>query len=74
MASRIKRRIGNLNDRELQAWLDAALSGMQRHLDEYMRTDEVAHLGEMLIAETPVAAVIADMVTRHEARRQEGLA
>lgn len=73
LAARTKRRIGNLNDRELRAWLDTALSGMQRHLDEYTRTDEVAHLGEMLIASTPIAAVLDDMLKRHEARRQEGL-
>jgi hypothetical protein len=74
LAARTKRRIANLSDREEMEWLDAALSGVQRHLDEYRKTGEVAHLGEMIIAETPIAAVLDDMVKRHEARRQEGLA
>jgi hypothetical protein len=71
-AARTKRRIAGLSDREEMEWLDAALSGMQHHLDEYRRSGELAHLGEMVIASTPIGAVLDDMVKRHEARRQEG--
>jgi hypothetical protein len=74
IAARTQRRVRRLDDRTLLGWLEAALSGMCRHLDEYRKTDEVAHLGEIMIADTSVAVVLAELEIRHQARKQEGLA
>jgi hypothetical protein len=46
---------------------------MQRHLDMYRKTEEPAHLGEILLANYQLQLVVDELNERHEARRQEGL-
>jgi hypothetical protein len=70
---RAMRRVRKVGDADLEAWLDVALPGLMRQWDEYKRTREVAHLGEMIIAETTLSAALPELYSRQQARIQEGL-
>jgi hypothetical protein len=73
VVDRAQRRVKKLGDRELADWAEAAIPGMQRHLDLYRKTEEPAHLGEILLANYQLQLVVDELNERHEARRQEGL-
>lgn len=70
---RAQKRVKRLGDRELLDWMDVALPGMQRHLDEYRTTRDPAHLGEIGIAEMTFTAVLGELMERHLAAAEEGL-
>jgi hypothetical protein len=70
---RARRRVKRVGDADLEAWLDVALPGLMRQWDEFKRTREVAHLGEMIIGETTLAAALPELYDRYQAKIQEGL-
>lgn len=72
--ARARRRIARMGDAELLSWADAAIPGMQRHLEEYRRTGDEAHLIELGIADMQFSLVLTELTDRHAARRDEGLA
>ena len=61
---RIQRRIEGMSEGELVSWLEAALPGMQRHLEQYQRTKNADHLGELAIAEMTANVVITELMSR----------
>lgn len=71
-AARAAKRVRKMSDHSLLDWLEGALTGMYHHLDEYRKSEEVAHIGEMMIADVTLGAVLTEIRLRHEARRQEG--
>jgi hypothetical protein len=70
---RAMKRVKMVSDGDLEAWMDVALPGLMRQWDDFKRSREVAHLGEMIIAETTLAAALPEMYDRYQARIQEGL-
>lgn len=71
--ARTQKRLRKMADRELLDWAEVAIPGMQRHLDAYRRTDEDAHLMELSYSELQLNLVLTELLTRHSARREEGL-
>lgn len=61
---RAKRRIAKMSRTELIDWFEAAIGGMQRHMEEYRRTRDEAHLGELEIAETNMCLVLFELMDR----------
>ena len=72
-ADRARQRVKKCDDQFLADWLNSALSGMQHHLDQYRMTGEVAHLHEIALGDITLAAVVAELIIRQEAKRQESL-
>lgn len=72
-AERAKRRVAKMSERELLDWLDGALMGMAHHLDEYRRSGEIAHLGEMAIGDMSVGVVLTELIRCAQAKQEEGL-
>jgi hypothetical protein len=53
-----------MTDGNLLTWLEAAIPGMQRHLEQYIKTRNVDHLGELAIAEMTANMVITELMVR----------
>lgn len=53
-----------MSDGQLIAWLEAAIPGMQRHLEQYISTRKLDHLGELAIAEQTANLVITELLMR----------
>lgn len=70
---RTQRRVRKMSERELLAWAEVAIPGIQRHLDYYTRTNDAAHLMEMSFAEMQLNLVVTELMLKHDARREEGL-
>lgn len=69
---RAKRRIARMSRAELLDWADTAIAGMQRHLEEYRRTRDEAHMGELEIAETNLCLVLFELMDRQKQARDPG--
>lgn len=61
---RAQRRVEGMSDGELLGWLESAIPGMQRHLEQYQRTRIPDHLGELAIAEMSANVVITELMSR----------
>lgn len=61
---RASKRIRQLSKTDLMAWLDVAIPGMERHLEMYRRSGDVAHLGELALAEMTVSMVVSELLER----------
>lgn len=72
--ARARRRVARMADSALLDWADVAVPGMQRHLDCYRRTGSDAHLTELAFAEMQFSLVLTEIMDRHAARAEEGLA
>jgi hypothetical protein len=66
-----RKRVKMMSRRELVDWLDMALSGAQRHLDDYRRTGDTASLGEINIGLTAINLVVDELVLHAEAEAEE---
>lgn len=62
--AKIQRRVHGMSDGDLLTWLDAAIPGMQRHLEQYIRTRNLDHLGELAIAEMTANMVVTELMVR----------
>jgi hypothetical protein len=62
--ARAQARVKTMTPESLISWLDAALPGMMHHFDDYRRTGEVAHLGEMAMAHMNAGVVIDELLER----------
>jgi hypothetical protein len=69
---RIERRVQGMTEGELLAWLEVAIPGMQRHLEQYQRTRNPDHLGELAIAEMTAGVVVTTLMTRKFPAAVEG--
>lgn len=69
--SRTEQRIKNMSEGQLISWLEVALPGMQRHLEAYVRSRSLDHLGELAIAETTANLVVTEMLERKFAQQSE---
>lgn len=70
---RTRKRIAKMSPRDLVSWAEVAIFGMQRHLDEYRRSDDEAHLMELAFAEMQFNLVVTELVAEKQARKDEGL-
>jgi hypothetical protein len=61
---RAYKRIEQLSKADLMAWLEVAIPGMERHLEMYRRTGDVAHLGELALAEMTVNLVVSELMKK----------
>lgn len=61
---RAQRRVKKLPTADLLAWLEVAIPGMQRQLETYQRTGDIAYLGELGIAEMTVSMVVSELIDR----------
>jgi hypothetical protein len=61
---RAHKRIERLSKADLMAWLEVAIPGMERHLEMYRRTGDVAHLGELALAEMTVNLVVSELMKK----------
>lgn len=61
---RIQRRVSGMSESQMLEWLEAAIPGMQRHLEQYQRTKKKDHLGELAIAEMTANLVITELMSR----------
>lgn len=66
---RIKKRIASLNTSELLDWANLAVSGMMRHLDDFRRSPDEAHLGEVSLAAVTMGFVCDELAERTRARK-----
>jgi hypothetical protein len=62
--AKIQRRVHGMTDGELISWLEAAIPGMQRHLEQYVKTKNLDHLGELGIAEMTANMVVTELMVR----------
>lgn len=58
MLARIQKRVRMMPPDDLLSWADTAASGMQRHLDDFRRTGDTAHLAEIRLAAVSMDAVV----------------
>jgi hypothetical protein len=61
---RAQARIRRMSSNDLLDWLDVALSGMMRHLENYRRSGDFAHLAELGLAEMTVNMVMSELTDR----------
>ena len=61
---RIKRRIASLSTPELMDWANLAVSGMMKHLDDFRRSPDETHLGEVSLAAVTLGYVVDDLAER----------
>jgi hypothetical protein len=67
---RIRRRIASLSTPELLDWANLAVSGMMRHLDDFRRSPDEAHLAEVKLAAVTLDYVVDDLAERHRKARE----
>lgn len=61
---RVQRRVEAMSEGEMLTWLESAIPGMQRHLEQYQQTKNKDHLGELAIAEMTANFVITELMAR----------
>lgn len=71
MAARIKRRVEGSDSASLLQWLDMAASGVQRHLDDFRREPDEAHLAEIKLAALTMDAVADELGVRVRQMNQQ---
>ena len=64
--ARVRKRVQNMSESQMLDWLEPALSGMMRHLDEYRRTNDVQHLAEVAMANTTAWVLLDKMLEGKE--------
>jgi hypothetical protein len=62
---RARARIHKMPANDLLDWLDIALSGMMRHLENYRRSGDFAHLAELGLAESTANMVVSELTDRN---------
>lgn len=63
--ARARKRISKMSSGDLLDWLDIALAGMMRHLDDYRRSGDFAHLAEVGLAESTINMVVSELLDRN---------
>lgn len=69
LARRLRKRVEGMDTNSLRMWADAAVMGMQRHMDEFFRTPDEAHLAEISLACTSMHAVVDELQVRFRQMR-----
>lgn len=69
--ARAKRRVQRMQETDLLSWAEVAIPGMMRHLEQYQKTDDVAHLTELAFAEMQMNLVVTELMTKRAARDEE---
>lgn len=64
MLARIRRRVAKMPAEDLMLWAENAASGMMRHLDDFRRAPDVAHLAEIRLAAVSMDAVVEELAKR----------
>lgn len=67
---KVKRRISKLSTSELMDWADVAASGIMRHLDDFRRTPDEAHLGEISLAAATMGYVVDELAAKLRKARE----
>ena len=57
MMARIRRRVAMMSPSDLMSWADTATYGIQRHLDDFRRTQDPANLAEIRLAAITMEAM-----------------
>lgn len=67
---RIRRRLASLDKAGMLVWADAAVSGMMRHLDDFRRTADEQHLGEISLAAAILGLMVDELAERERQARK----
>lgn len=68
---RIQARVARINTDDLMLWADAAAAGMMRHLDDFRRSRDEAHLGEVSLAALSMGYVVDELASRVRKEREQ---
>jgi hypothetical protein len=70
MAARMARRVQRMDSSALLEWADLATSGMQRQLDDFRKSPDESHLGEINVALLGMGAVVDELALRMRQARE----
>lgn len=62
--NRARRRVRMMSSEDLRLWSDNAVSGMQRQFDDFWKSPDDAHLGEINVALISLGAVVDELAAR----------
>lgn len=68
---KIQKRVQNMSEGDLLDWLEVAIPGMQRHLEQYRKTRNPDHLGELIIAETTANIVVTELMEKMQKKLRD---
>lgn len=69
--AKLEARVQGQKTDDLLIWADTAASGMQRYLDDFRRTGDVACLAEVKLAALTMDAVVDEVAIRMEQYRAQ---
>jgi hypothetical protein len=62
--ARVAKRVMMMDSSALMEWADLAAAGMQRQLDDFRRSPDESHLGEIQVALIGMGAVVDELGIR----------